>query len=431
MVVNTAYSQNTRSLYRKAILDSAKTFESAGDFHRALLMYEKVLKENPKDLETRSYIARDLGWEGRYDSSLAVYNEVLAADPLYYDALVGHATVLSWKGRYRESLRELSRLIQRYPENPQLLVLFARISLWAGHIDDAISYAKKLIHISPADTDALLILAQAYGRKLDFRSARETVRKLLRINPENQKARRLAATLREEFRNTISVGLDAQDFGPDSRFTNKVSALTLTRRVSYNLSLFVEMESRYIFGSQDIAANVGGALRCSERVSLNGEFLFGPGTNTAQRERATVGISYSPLTSLAAAATFQYLSFQTTRVGIFSPSLEYYLSPNYSVMIRGYFGETTDHSSSAAALARLMLNPSENLRLVLNAYHGIEYNQLLSSSYLSVTATGGSAGARYSVSRNIAADISIGYTRWQSSPWKYSYRGDLGLSYQW
>ncbi len=425
------HSQEISRASRQSILDSAKVLESKRDYGSAIRAYESALKMNPEDPELMTLVARDLSWKGDMDSSLAVYNQVLVREPGYFDALVGHATVLSWKGEYAASFGELKKLLLDYPNSSRLLVLAARVSLWSGNTGDAIDFAGKAVEIDSAATDALLILAQAYERELDFESANEFVDRVLLLDPGNADAERLRVALRDEFRNKAALRIYAEDFGPNNRFSNRIVSLSLSRRVSFRVLLFAEVASRDIFGSRDVAGTVGGALRLSDKFSINGEFLLGPGTSTAQRERGTLEFTYRIMSPLSVSSSFQYMQFEGTGVGVFSPALDYYFSPRDMIMLRGYFGATTDQGSTASVLARLTLQVSDNLSILMNGSHGAEFYHLVSQSYLSVIATTGSLGAGYRFTREINAELDLNYTGWESSPWKHSYGGSFNLSYQW
>jgi len=378
-----------------------------------------------------TFVARDLSWNGEMDSSLVMYSQVLARDPGYFDALVGHATVLSWKGEYAASLIELRKLLVDQPTSRRLLVLAARVSLWSGNLGDALKFAGEAVRVDSTDTDALTIIAQADERMLDFESANELVDRILVLDPGNADAERLRVALRDEFRNKAALSLYAEDFGPDNRFSNRIVSLSLSRRVSFRVLLFAEVASRDVFGSKDVAGTVGGTLRLSDKFFVNGEFLLGPGTSTAQRERGTLEFTYRILSPLSVSSSFQYLQFEGTGVGVFSPAFDYYFTPKDMVMLRGYFGATTDQGFTASVLAKLALQVSDNLTVDMSGSHGAEFYHLVSQSYISVVATSGALGARYRLTREVAAELDLNYTGWRSSPWKHSYGGSFNLAYQW
>lgn len=427
----TAVSQQVTNISRTDLLDSAKAFESKHDYRSAVQIYRTLFLNNPPDLEAGTFLARDLSWNGMLDSSLAVYKEVLAMDHGYFDALVGYATVLSWKGDYAGSLAEMDGLLDRYPRDPHLLVLAARVSLWAGQFGRSVGYARHSLEVDSTDTDALLILAQAYDKQLDLDSANISVNRLLLLEPGNVVAGKLRAALRDEFRNKTDLNYYSENFGPENVYSNSIITLSFARRVSYHVTLSAAIASRDIFGSRDVAGTVGAAFRLSDAFVVNGEFLYGPGTSTAQRERGTVELTYAVLTPLSVSGSFQYLRFAGASVRVVSPSLEYYFSPECMFLLRGYFGSTTDRGSSASILARFNLPVSDDFQISLSGSHGAELYRLVSQSYLSVIATGGSVGASFSFTRALAAELNLNYTKWKSSPWKYSFGGSINLAYQW
>jgi YaiO family outer membrane protein len=429
--VGPAYSQGTAGDPRRVMLDSAQVLESKKEYHSAMLVYLSLLSEKPGDAEIMTLFARDLSWEGNLDSSIVVYREVLRTDPKYFYARLGYATVLSWKGDYAGSLRDLMKLYRDYPENTEVLVLVARVSLWAGNVGDAAEFARHALKVDSTNTGALLLLAQSYERILDFDAARESIDKLLLIDPLNADARNMLASLREDFRNMASANLHVDDFGPDNRYSNTIMSLALTRRLSYQVTVSAGIASRNIFGSRDVAGTIGGALRVSDKFTVDGELLIGPGTSTAQRERGTLGLTYIAMSQLSVSTAFQYLQFSGTGVGIFSPSIDYRFSPDDGITVRAYFGETTDRGSSASLLARLRLQLSQSCFVSLSASHGTEYYRLFSESILSVVATGASLAAKFRLAGGFAVAADFNYTGWKSSPWKRSVGGSAGIIYQW
>jgi YaiO family outer membrane protein len=425
------HSQEVSRLSRASLLDSAKVLESRHDYRSAVQVYLTLLKQNEKDVEAKTLLARDLGWGGELDSSLAAYRQALVLDPEYFEALIGYATVLAWKGDYTGSMSNVIRLLGDYPGNSRLLVLAARVSLWAGSVDDAIKYASEAVRVDSASTDPLLILAQAYERNLDFDSANGFVNRLLRLDPTNATARRLSIALQDEFLNKAALNIDNEDFGPENRFSNRMISLSFTRRFSYFVQMSAGIVSRDVFDSRDVAGTLGGVFRLSDKFILSGEFLYGPGTSTSQRERGAVELTYIVLSPLSVSGSFQFLQFPGTSVGLFSPSLEYYFSPRDLVTLRGYFGATSDQGSVASVLGRLTLQLSDKVSIRLGGSHGAEFYRLVSQAYLTVIATSGTIGARYVLLRGVMADLDLNYTAFTSSPWKHNYGGSLNLAYQW
>ncbi len=414
-----------------ALSDSATTLEKKHEFSGAIRVYRELIGEYSNSIGLRLRLARVLSWNGDFDSSLVVYHDILSEDPNSFEAMFGVATVTSWKHDYLGSLKLFKQLLTRYPDNVDVMVSISRVSFWDGESDSAISYSKRALALDPKQEDALLIVSQASAEKLDFESARSYLLRLMKADPDNEAGRNLLQSIRDEYLNKVTASYSGEEFGPANRYSNGTLSLRYDKTVSYSVQLFGEVDSRNTFGSKDIAGMVGGSYRFSDVFSADGDFLYGPKTSTAQREKGTIEANYSFLGSLTATGTYQYLQFLGTAVNVLSPSMSYYFTPEDWLTLSVYFGKNNSGGSSTSFLCRTDFSISDGLEMQLGAFHGTELYLLVSQFVLAESATGGFLSAKYKLASHYALQADLNYTKWTSSPWDWSYSEGLTLQYSW
>jgi YaiO family outer membrane protein len=430
-LANPLYAQVENADAVRTLSDSAKVLESEHNYSGAINLYRKIINEFSNTEDFKIQLAKVLGWNGEYDSSIGMYQDVLRTNPSLFDAMFGLAAVTSWKGDFASSLRIYKRLLANHPANVEVLVAISRVSLWSGQNDSAITYSEKALSFDPQQKDALLIISQAFAKELNFKSSRSYLTRLLEVDPENETGVKLLRSIEDEYLNKAAVSFYNENFGPSNKYSNTIISIRYDKRVSYSAQFFGEIDSRRIFGSNDVAGIVGGAYRFSDSFSGTGEFLLGPKSSTAQRERGTVEANYSFLARFTATGTYQYLQFLGNSVNVLSPALTYYFSSENWLLLRAYFGKSNSGNSSASIVARSEFGVARDLRLQLGAFHGAELYRLFSQSILTEKATGGFLSARYRFANNYGLQADFNYTSWNSSPWNWSYAGALSLRYYW
>src|SRR5437867_1058840 len=72
-------------------------------YPEAIVLYQKIVAESPKDAFSLKRLALVLSWENRLDESIAAYHRLLEADPSDDEARRELAKIEGWAGRYSES----------------------------------------------------------------------------------------------------------------------------------------------------------------------------------------------------------------------------------------------------------------------------------------------------------------------------------------
>ena len=109
-------------------------------------------------------------------------------------------TVLSWEGRYDEARQHLDGVLSESPTHSDALLASINVELWSDHPGRAEELARRGLRQRPTDAAYLLARVRALVALKRSKEARDTLERLLAIDPRNQEAvalrRTLAASLR-------------------------------------------------------------------------------------------------------------------------------------------------------------------------------------------------------------------------------------------
>jgi Tfp pilus assembly protein PilF len=161
------------------------------NFEAALALVDTRLTANPGDLEARGWRARLLAWMGRWPEAESEYRRVLEKAPTDFEILAGLSDVLLWQGKIADALAVLDRTPRTSAD-----VLNRRGRLLAR-------------------------LDRVHEARADFRTA-------LRVNPGDREANAGLASLMENPRHELRLGLDADTLNFTG--TAAAQAVSLTSR---------------------------------------------------------------------------------------------------------------------------------------------------------------------------------------------------------
>jgi YaiO family outer membrane protein len=146
------------------------------------------LAANQIDVVTR---ARGLAVAGQHAESITLLEDSLVTSPGDSDARVLLGTVLSWEGRYDEARRELETILAVSPTHGDALPALINVELWSDHPGRAEELASRALRNRPNDTAMLLVRARALSALERQTEARETLDRLLVLDPRNEPALQL------------------------------------------------------------------------------------------------------------------------------------------------------------------------------------------------------------------------------------------------
>lgn len=178
------------------------------NFHRESMDYKNI------------EMARHLRERHRYDEAEAALLSYLASNP---EDAVAHCelaiTRMSMEGRERDALHAIEDAIGLNPDNGWMVAVKAFILVDNEKYDKALKVSNEAIAMDPDCVLAWMAQARAYGGKEQWKSAEQSVRQALNLDPDDQQANNLLSlylrlqgrTDEADYYTETMLGRDAED----------------------------------------------------------------------------------------------------------------------------------------------------------------------------------------------------------------------------
>src|SRR5262249_20315789 len=147
----------------------AEQLARAGQTVAALELYQRIVADNPRDVEARLWSARLHLRLGRIEEAEAGFRDVLRDHPADVDARIGLGSTLIRRGAWQEALTILQGTEREAGENADLFAALARAYRRAGDDGRALEYFRRARALSPGDPDVVSgyeATARAYGHSI-------------------------------------------------------------------------------------------------------------------------------------------------------------------------------------------------------------------------------------------------------------------------
>jgi YaiO family outer membrane protein len=131
----------------------AEQLARSGRTVEALDIFERIVAENPTDVEVRLWIARLQFRLGRTEEAEAGFRAVLLEHPSDVDARIGLGAALTRRDAWREALTVLLDAEHDAGENAELFAALARAYRRAGDDVRALEYYGRAVTLEPGDPD--------------------------------------------------------------------------------------------------------------------------------------------------------------------------------------------------------------------------------------------------------------------------------------
>src|SRR5580765_4192104 len=149
--------------------DLAEQLARSGRTVEALAIFERIVAQNPTDVEGRLWIARLQLRMGRTEEAEAVSRSVLLERPSDVDARIGMGAALTRRDAWREALAVLLDAEHDAGENADLFGALARAYRRAGDDRRALEYYRRAMALAPGDpdlADGYEATVRAYGSSI-------------------------------------------------------------------------------------------------------------------------------------------------------------------------------------------------------------------------------------------------------------------------
>lgn len=188
--------------------------------------------------------ARRLATTGQRPQAITLLQQRLEARPDDVDARTLLGIIRSWDGQYAEARTELRKVLDTSPGYYDAVAALANIELWDGHADMALSLASSVLRRTAKDTAVMLAKARAEISLGRVRDARDTLDRLLAIEPGNQQASDLHTRLADNQR-LWSVGYGySGDWFSDRRTPWQEQFVVLKRQAGFGSVSFTWSQAR-------------------------------------------------------------------------------------------------------------------------------------------------------------------------------------------
>ena len=148
----------------------AEQLARSGRTVEALALFERIVAENPTDVEVRLWIARLQLRIGRTEEAEAGFRAVLLEHPSDVDARIGLGAALTRRDAWREALAILLDAEKDAGENADLFAALARAYRRAGDDRRALEYYRRAMALAPDDPDLVEgyeATVRAYGSSIE------------------------------------------------------------------------------------------------------------------------------------------------------------------------------------------------------------------------------------------------------------------------
>ena len=131
----------------------AEELARAGRTSEAIALFERIVEDNPADLEAKLWVARLALRLGRTADAEAGFPSVLQINPEDVDARIGLGTVLTRTGFWQEALTLLRATEADAGQNADLFAALARGYRRSGDDRSALEYFRRAKDLAPNDPD--------------------------------------------------------------------------------------------------------------------------------------------------------------------------------------------------------------------------------------------------------------------------------------
>lgn len=316
----------------------AEQLARSGRVVEALAIFERIVTQNPSDLEVRMWIARLQLRLGRAEEAEAGFRAVLLQKPSDIDARIGLGAALTRRDLWQEALATLLEAEKEAGQNAELFAALARAYRRSGNDRRALEYFKRALAIAPHDLD----LVEGYE-----------------------------ATARA-YNHSIEVEGFAEGGASDARDVSLTGSFRILPRL--RLDGIARAQSRN--GSSDAQFGGGGIWRLNRSTNL--AFRIGGGVDNVSLANGDVTAEVRHYRGpFEIGANYRYLSFTDADVHSFSPILawdtgtRWRLAARYTYS-RSAFHTTAQTSGDHSALLRETFRLSHRWDTTLTYAYGIE-----------------------------------------------------------
>jgi len=304
--------------------DARKSAFENKNYQKAKELAFEALKKSPGYADVDIFLGRIYSWDHQYDSARMHFTKVLNANP-NEDASVAYADLEYWNDNYRNSLDICNNALLNFPNSEELLL----------------RKAKNLKALK------------------NFSEAAEITGQVLKTNSNNQQARALAVSIKEQLlKNKISISYENSSFDKQFDKAWNLASVAYSRQTKLG-SVIARINYANRFSSNGLQAEVDAYPHISNTFYGYLNFGYSGDVGVFPGYRAGMSLYANLPKSFEGELGIRYLYF-TSGTKIYTASLGKYWS-NFLFTARTYLTpSSTDISQSYNLSARYYLKGADD-----------------------------------------------------------------------
>ncbi|MFX1450016.1 MAG: tetratricopeptide repeat protein [Promethearchaeota archaeon] len=172
--------------------DKANSFFKLGLYDKAIKLYKKILKNDPKDSTAAANLALSLANTGKLKEAIKIFEEVYKRDPNDFMNRDNFGWILMNDGQYKRALKEFRSFLRNVPKHEVLAYMctdshyyIGQILRKKGKIDNAIQEFKKSLHCDSRQIEARKSLGEIYFGDGRYNEALNEFKEILKRKPHS------------------------------------------------------------------------------------------------------------------------------------------------------------------------------------------------------------------------------------------------------
>ncbi|HEY0863887.1 MAG TPA: YaiO family outer membrane beta-barrel protein [Lacunisphaera sp.] len=277
-------------LARGADAGEAYAAKLAGDYPRAISLYQALVEQEPANPAHYYQLGTVLGWAGRYNESISTLERGLQLAPDDSDLRLARARVLAWSGKLARAEELIRDILAGHPKNFEARNMLGRVLLWQRQFDAADEVFQSILTEKPADTDALIGSGDVQRFQERYDTARPYYERALVIDPASKDIQRRLASVRRAGRWRLDLGWGLSTFSgssPLSDWEGWDAALRYALDRKTGLSLATVWAHRFDLDDQQFT--LGLDRRITDNLSGYGRVSLTPAADFFARRSLAAG----------------------------------------------------------------------------------------------------------------------------------------------
>ncbi|MDP4210103.1 MAG: YaiO family outer membrane beta-barrel protein [Bacteroidota bacterium] len=287
--------------------------------------------QNTSNTDSLFSRAKQLAKSNNYGDAQKLCRDILKAkddnDVRFYLGLL-----YSWDRKYDDARNALKQVAGKLPTSEEVTNARINVELWAGNPTAALDIVNAALANTPANEEYLFQKAEALQNLKKYNEAIVEINKLLKVNPDNEKAKSLFSTLEvSNMKNSLSVNYVTDFFSSGQpwywsylQYSRKTAIGTMIGRLNY--------ANRFESNGLQVEADAYPKTGMNNYMYLN---LGYSASGLFPKYRSGAEFYENLPAGFEASLGLRYLKFATSDVAIYTGSVGKYLG-NYWLSYRPF-----------------------------------------------------------------------------------------------